>query len=174
MQTFLKIFGILVIIIIVVGLILPNKINVRRSIEINAPISSVHKFTNDLKEWSKWSPWLDQDPSIVSKLGAITQGVGASQSWQGTSGSGSLQFTSSSEKTGIEYDMHFDGDSANYMAGISYQSVGYNTTVTWYMTGEMQPIIIGNYFAQLMDGFIGDSFSQGLEKLKKVAEQDAR
>ena len=175
MQTFLKIFGILAIIIIVVGLILPNNIDVRRSIEINAPISSIHKFTNDLTEWPKWSPWLDQDSSIVSKLGTVTQGVGASQSWQGTSGSGSLQFTSSSDQTGIEYDMQFEGDSTTYVAGITYQSSGYKTktTVTWYMTGEMQPIIIGNYFAQLMDGFIGDSFSQGLEKLKKVAEDDA-
>jgi len=174
MQTFLKIFGVFVLIIIVVGLILPNQVNVQRSIEINAPISSIHKFINDLNEWPKWSPWLDEDPSIVAELGPISQGVGASQNWKGTSGSGSLNFTASSVETGIEYDLQFDGDSTTYVAGLSYQSDGYKTTVTWYMSGEMKPIIIGNYFALLMDGFVGDSFKQGLEKLKAIAEEDAR
>ena len=176
MQTILKLIAALLVIIIVVGLILPNKVDVRRSIEINAPISSIHKFSNDLQEWPKWSPWLDQDPSMLTELGNISQGVGASQSWKGTSGSGSLNFTSSSTESGIEYDMQFDGDSTTYVAGLSYQSNQYKTktTVTWYMSGEMQPIIIGNYFALLMDGFVGDSFMQGLQKLKAVAEEDAR
>ncbi|MCF6193351.1 MAG: SRPBCC family protein, partial [Kangiellaceae bacterium] len=151
MQTFLKVFGILVVIIIV-GLTLSNKVDVRRTIEIDAPISSVHKFTSDLKEWPKWSPWLDEDLSIVTTLGPVTQGVGASQTWKGVSGGGSLQFTSSSTESGIEYDMQFNGDSTVYASGLSYQSDGYKTKtiVGWYMTGEIQPNIIGNYFAQRM------------------------
>ena len=174
MQTFLKIFGFLAAVVIVIGLFLSNKVDVRRSVEINAPASSIHKFTNDLIQWSKWSPWLTQDPTIKTTLGKITQGVGASQSWKGQSGNGELTFIESSPQTGVKYNMQFDGDRTIYLSGLSYQTDGYKTTVTWYMTGEMEPIIIGNYFAQLMDGFVGDSFTQGLEKLKLIAEQDAR
>jgi len=174
MQTFLKIFGALALIFIVTGLVLSNKVDVRRSVEINAPVTSIHKFTDDLKRWPEWSPWLELDPTIATTLGKITQGTGASQSWKGQSGGGKLTFTTSSPSSGVKYEMQFEGDPTLYLSGLSYQSDGYKTTVTWYMTGEMKPIIIGNYFAQLMDGFVGDSFTQGLEKLKLIAEEDAR
>ncbi|MFT6732883.1 MAG: hypothetical protein ACJAS9_001068 [Polaribacter sp.] len=171
MRTFLKVLGTLILLFIVVGLIISNKINVRRSIEIDAPFSVIHTQVNDLNRWSAWSPWLTMDPTIKTTTGDITSGVGAHQSWAGQSGAGQLTFTESSENSGVVYNMSFEGDSTIYQAGVNYQQSGNKTLVTWYMTGEMQPIIIGNYFAQIMDALVGESFSIGLENLKRVSEE---
>ena len=171
MRTFLKFFGVLLLTVVVVGVIIPNKVDVRRSVEIEAPLESIHQYTNDLEKWGLWSPWLAQDPSIKTAYGEITQGVGASQTWTSASGNGTINFTESSLRKGIEYNMTFESDPTLYKAGISYQSKGSTTLVTWYMTGEMKPIIIGNYFSLLMDALVGDSFSLGLDKLKQLAEQ---
>ena len=111
------------------------------------------------------------DPTIKTIIGDTQAGVGAHQSWVGQSGAGQLTFTESSVNTGIVYDMSFEGDSTIYEAGMSYQESGSKTLVTWYMTGEMEPIIIGNYFAQIMDALMGDSFTLGLERLKEVSEK---
>ena len=173
MRTFLKIFGALVVAFILTGLIIPNHIDVRRSIEINAPVHIIHYQINDLNNWPRWSPWLEMDPSVKTSLGDIHSGVGAHQSWSGQSGAGQLTFTNVSEQTGVEYEMSFEGDSTKYLAGLSYSTDGNKTTVTWYMTGDMQPIIIGNYFALLMDALVGDSFVIGLEKLKEVVEKES-
>jgi len=172
MQTFLKIFGIFLLILVVVGIIIPNKVNVRRSIEINASLETIHANTNQLENWPLWSPWVEQDPSIKTILGDIHQGVGASQTWTSASGNGTIKFTESSPRQGIVYEMTFEGDPTLYLAGLSYQINGDKVLVTWYMTGEMKPIIIGNYFSLLMDSLVGDSFALGLEKLKTLSEKE--
>lgn len=172
MKTFLKVIGILIAIVVIVGLFLDNKVNVTREVIIKAQPEYIHQFVNDLNEWPKWTPWLESDPTIKTTTGAITKGVGAKQAWQGESGSGQLTYTQSSPKTGIVYTMTFDGDPTVYTAGMRYEPVSDGTTkVIWFMEGEMKPIIIGNYFAQMMDMFVGSSFQNGLNKLKKVAEE---
>ncbi len=170
MKTFLKIFGSLIVLFIITGLFLDNKVNVTREIEINATTQEIHEYVNDLSKWPLWSPWADLDPTIETAVSSVSTGVGASQSWKGQSGSGSLTFTESSPYKGIVYDLTLDGDPTLYSAGIRYTSNGNTTKVVWFMSGEMQPIIIGNYFAQLMDTFVGDSFANGLQKLKTAVE----
>jgi polyketide cyclase/dehydrase/lipid transport protein len=173
MNTFLKFFGIIMLSVVVVGLIIPNHVDIRRSVEIDAPVTTIHAFTSNLEKWPQWSPWITEDPSIKISLGDIHQGTGASQSWTGASGSGNILFTQSSPEQGVVYDMNFDGDSTLYQAGFSYQEKGQKTIVTWYMTGDMTPIIIGNYFSLMMDGLVGDSFVMGLDKLKELSEDAA-
>ena len=171
MNMVLKVFGIFVLLLIIVGLILPNDVDVRRSVEIQQSKQVIHEYTNNLERWSDWSPWLAADPTIKTTIGEIKSGVGASQSWVGASGSGKLTITESNPENGIVYDMTFDGDPTVYKAGVSYEDQGASIKVTWYMTGKMKPIIIGNYFAQLMDMLVGSSFQQGLELLKQEVEK---
>lgn len=170
MQTFLKIFAGFVVLFVVVGLILDNQVDVKREIEINASPQEIHRYVNNLNEWPKWSPWQELDPTIKTTLGDKSQGIGASQSWKGESGSGSLKITQSTLESGIVYDMSFEGDSTKYVAGMEYEPNGKTTKVIWFMRGKMQPIIIGNYFAQMMDALVGDSFDQGLQNLKQAVE----
>jgi len=172
MKTFLKFFGILLLSFVVVGLIIPSQINIKRSIEIKAPTKAVHAYVNNLEKWSSWSPWMTMDDSIVTTLGDIHQGVGASQTWTSISGNGSIKFTHSSVEKGIVYAMSFEGDPTQYKAGVSYQSLPGSTQVTWYMSGDMKPIVIGSYFALIMDSFIGATFEQGLKNLKAQVEAD--
>ena len=170
MKTILKIFAIVLIPVIIVGLFLDNRVNVTRQIEINASPGAIHRYVADLEQWPKWSPWLDLDPTIKTTIGNLSSGVGASQSWVGQSGAGALTIIYADESDGITYNLTFDGDPVVYLAGMRYTSDGQKTIVTWYMKGEMQPIIVGNYFAQLMDSFVGEDFANGLTKLKKVVE----
>ncbi len=174
MQTFLKIFGVILAIFVVVGLILPNQVEIKRDIEINASTEVIHEYVSNLENWPKWSPWLELDPTIQTNIGDIHQGVGASQSWQGKSGGGNLTFTQSSIEKGVVYKINFEGDPTLYRAGLSYQTKGNKTLVSWTMTGEVKPIIIGNYFALLMDSLVGDSFVSGLEKLKTISENNPK
>lgn len=172
MKTFLKFLGIIVGLFVLVGLFLPNQIDVRRSVVIDAPVAEIHQHLHDLNNWPSWSPWNELDPTIKTTIGDLSSGKGASQSWLGNSGGGNLKITQSSLEQGVIYDLNFDGDSTVYEAGFSYQQEDGKVLVTWFMTGEMQPIIIGNYFALLMDSLVGDSFVSGLNKLKVVVEEN--
>ena len=170
MQKVLKIFAIFIAIVILVGLVLDNEFEVSKEISIKADRHQIHPYINDLNQWPLWSPWQIIDPSVKTTIGNISSGVGAHQSWSGQGGGGKLTFTQSSTD-GITYDLIFEGDTSVFVSSIQYHQQGQYTVVKWDMKGKMKPIIIGNYFAQFMDSLVGDSFSMGLDNLKKIVEE---
>jgi uncharacterized protein YndB with AHSA1/START domain len=170
MQKFLKVFAVLLLLFVVGGLLLDNEFEVKREVVIDAPVEVVHAYVNDLEQWQKWSPWQQLDQTVVTTVGDITQGVGASQTWTDQNGGGSLKLTHASVTEGIQYDLKFAGDDTVFISKMAYDVQGSKTKVSWSMSGKMQPIIIGNYFAQLMDTLVGDSFALGLNNLKQVVE----
>ena len=173
MKIFLRIFGGLVAIFVVVGIYLDNRIEVSREIEIKASPQQIHALVSDLKQWPKWSPWLALDNTIKVQIGEVSKGIGASQTWSGKhSGRGALTLIGSSPTVGISYQLTFDQDPTIYTTEIRYLEMGANTKVTWTMRGKMKPIIIGNYLALMLDMFVGDSFSLGLSQLKKAVENN--
>lgn len=177
MKTWLKRIAIglgsVVAVLVVVGLLLPNEYTVRRSVVIDADAWEIHHFVGDLSKWDAWAPWKEDDPNLVVTLGENTSGMGASQSWVGKDGDGSLRVTASSEGRGIEYDLFFNGGAYKCRSAMRYQPREENTTVIWIMKGEMSTPVIGGYVAATMDSSVGPMFERGLAKLKEVAEHYA-
>jgi len=160
---------ILIVTVAVIGLFLPAKYSVERSIVINAAPEKVHKYVGDLKKWDEWTPWKEEDPSIVVTLGEKTSGAGASQSWVGDSGTGALTITESSPDSGIKYDLLFDGGTYECRGSVMYYRLpDGNTRVTWDMSGDMGKSLTSGYFALLMDTMVGNMFEKGLKNLKKA------
>ena len=93
-----------IVVIAVIGFVLPSTYVVEKEIVIQSDPAAIHVYVDDLTKWPQWGPWHEKDPSIITTLGGITRGVGASQSWTGDSGSGELTFTASNPASGIEYE----------------------------------------------------------------------
>ncbi|NIP29414.1 MAG: hypothetical protein GTO02_03440 [Candidatus Dadabacteria bacterium] len=154
----------------IIGYFLPTEYNVTRSVIIDSTPQEIHKFTGDLSNWDKWSPWIENDPTLKVKIGKNSKGVGASQSWVGEDGSGSLVFTSTNPNKGLEYDLEFNQGQFRSKAGFTYLEKGDQTEVVWSMNGNVDTPIIGGFFARKMDTFVGPDFEKGLKKLKSVVE----
>ena len=165
--------GILILVFVVVGALLPRDYDVSRSIVVKADPARIHALVGDLKRWDEWTPWKENDPTVVTTFGAATTGAGASQSWTSESGPGRLTFTKSDPASGIAYDMVFiDGERDMPAKGvIAYAPADGGTRIEWRMEGVMDMPVIGGYFAALSDSMIGDMFQKGLDKLKVVAEK---
>ena len=58
---------------------------------MKAPAEVIFDNVNDFKSWQYWGPWLELDSTIVASYPEITSGVGASYSWIGKDGSGSMK-----------------------------------------------------------------------------------
>jgi hypothetical protein len=170
MKKFLAVIIGIVVVVLVVGVFLPTEYSVTRSVEINADPEAVHLLVGDLKRWDDWTPWKEEDPTIEVEYGEKTTGVGASQTWAGESGDGSLTFTQCAPDTGIGYDMAFDQGELKSKGSILYRKNNASTTVTWSMNGDMSMPVIGGYFSLMMDNMVGPMFEQGLEKLKEKVE----
>lgn len=172
----LKYIGLIAIAIIVllfsVGFYLSPEFNVEQSVIIQAETDAIHPYVNDLKQWPKWTPWQELEPDTVIRYGNLTQGVGASQSWQGRSGSGRLHITASSPSNGIAYDTFFGDNTVPSISVIEYHRHDYGSTrLVWRMHGEVDMPLIGGVFALMVKSMTNDMYRKGLLKLKTLVEQ---
>ena len=171
MKLVLKALIVVWVVVMVVGLVLPNEYEIRRSITIAAEQDTIHSYTEDLQQWTHWQPWVATDPSVKITLGEISKGSGASQSWTSESGDGALLFTQSNLESGIHYDISFNNGANQAQARLTYTPVSYSETqVEWTMKGQIETPIFGAYLAFFMDSMVGPSFELGLFKLKKLVE----
>jgi len=172
-KTLFTVIFALAVLILVVGILLPSSYTVERSVVIEASPDEVHKYVGDLKKWEEWTPWKEDDPTIVVTYGEETKGVGASQYWVGDSGTGSLTFTKDSPEEGVEYDLTFDGGAYECKSAMKYNPLsGNETKVTWTMAGDMGQSIVGGYLVLMMDSMVGGMFDKGLSNLKNKVEQN--
>ena len=157
-----------VMVFICVGIGFSNNYSATYSFEVKAPIDQVHSYVGDLEKWPLWNPWQLSDETVVIILGDITQGVGASQSWEGKKGEGRLVITKAEATSGIEFDEWVDDKSQKGINKISYEAVNGNTMVTWTISGEEPGFIMGGWHAKMMMMLCPSYFQTGLSALNEV------
>ncbi len=176
MKKTLQIISAVILIIVLFGFLLDDSYYVEEKITINTSREIIHPLVNDLKQWPKWEPWTDMDDTIVTTLGPITEGVGASQKWTSKDGPGALTFTSSSLEKGIAYDLYFGGEDASEktLTTMSYSLESPDNpdqvTVTWTMKGVIGVPVLGPYIRMMVESQTPAMFRNGLKKLKTAAE----
>ena len=167
----LLVFLIVVLVIgAVVGFFLPTNYELERSIRVDASPAEIYALVGDLERWDEWTPRKKGDPTLEVTLGDKTTGVGASQSWNGESGDGTLTFTKADPDSGVAYDMAMNEGKYKSTGAVSWEKDGSGTRVTWSMKGDMAMPVLGGYFALMMDSMVGDMFEDGLSTLKAKAE----
>lgn len=163
-------------ILVIAGLVIPSQYSFSHKTTIAAPPAAVHVWVGDLEKWPQWMPWEQDDPSIITKRGDKTTGVGAAQSWTSKkAGDGEVEFTEWDENTGIAYDMTFitKGKRSPAKASFRYAPAGDGTEVTWSMNGDlasMMPPVMRGLMKPLMSAMVGKNFVRGLASLKEKVE----
>lgn len=170
-----KILGGLIAVIffaLVVGLLLPSKIHVERSIVINAPPSTVFALINDFHKFNLWSPWAKLDPNTQYTFSGPDSGVGAKMEWRSENrdvGNGQHQIMVSKPDQHIQTALDF-GDMGTAFATFDLAATGAGTRVTWGFDRDNGYNMMGRYFGLMMDKMIGPDFERGLANLKTLAE----
>ena len=155
-------------IFVVLGLLLSTQYRVTRFSLFQAKPISIYAILNDLGQWKNWAPWMTNDPGIIITLGEIKTGVGASQSWVGKNGEGSMTITQSSPESGIDFNLSLDDGSYPSKDSIRYSDVSGKTYVTWTVNGHVAIPVVGGYWALLMEPIAGSMLDQGLFRLQEV------
>lgn len=167
------------LVVVVAGILIyaatrPDSFRVQRSISIKAPPEKVFALINDLRDWSKWSPYEKKDPAMKRTFSGASSGKGAVYEWDGNNqvGKGRMEVieTTPPSKILIKLDFikPFEGHNT---AEFTMESKGDSTLVTWAMYGPaaFMTKLIGIFMN--MDAMIGDDFTAGLANLKAVAEK---
>lgn len=142
------------------------KMNVNKSIQINAPINEVYNKLNDFHHWEVWSPWLITDKSARVNVNED----GKYYSWQGERvGEGNMKVIA--EKEGeINYDLHFLKPwKSQADVGFKLTPKGEGTEVTWSMESKIPLFLF--WMKKSMTAFVGMDYERGLRMLKDYVEE---
>ena len=161
----------LIIIVTGVGFFSPSHIRIERSITIQSPAEIIRSQVNDLKCWTKWSPWYRMDTTMTIVYHTITSGVGAGYTWNSNNknvGSGDMTITASS-KDSISTAINFMQNgiaTSNFI----FKKSGTGIKLTWTMESDMGANPIKRIVGLFMDEKVGADFEKGLSNLKAVVE----
>jgi len=175
MKALKKVVSILIVlalVFLIIAWFLPQKVEVKRQIDINAPVRVVFDQVNDLHSWQKWAVWNQIDPNMKITYHHLGIGEGAGYSWESDHeqvGKGTMYIRNSAPYDSILIELSFDGqgeaESPFYFSG-----QGNQTTVSWSFKTDLGMNPIHRWLGLLFDGMIGPDLEKGLENLEVVAE----
>jgi len=168
MNKLLRSSGIVILVLIVIGFILPSKPRVERDVLIDAHAATVFALLNDFAQVSKWSPVLDGDPNAQIDFSGPPRGVDASIYWNGhIIGQGRQTIIESVpyEKIITKFD---SGESGSTTFNLSLEDG--LTRVAWIHESDYGFNLIGRYFALVQGSIVGTEQAEGLSRLKELAE----
>lgn len=159
----------LIVLLLLIGFALPAKLDISKSVSINAAAPAVFEEINNLERWETWQYWNTLDPDMKITYGERKEGTGASYTWTGPKlGDGSLAITESIPDKSIAIEMKFSDNPASGLYTLEREGEGTKLNFNFSNDAGMNPI--GHWINVFMKGEIEKSFDHAGEKIKTIAE----
>lgn len=177
MKKFLKVIGLIVLLLIafvlIAGIFAPKDVHLEKSILINAPRDKVWAHVNTLNGMEQWSPWPAKDPNMKKTYEGTPGAIGSVFKWDGNKevGSGTQTLTKAIQAERVETRLHFlkpfEGNAAAF---IILSDSANATKATWgFDSRSPYPMNVMHLFFS-MDDMMGKDYKNGLSKLKALSE----
>jgi hypothetical protein len=164
--------GVLIPGLFIVSMFLPATVKVVRVRAIPASLSVVFDQVNILRNWEKWSPWLQADPKMKLSYNDKKSGTGAGYQWISRNrkvGKGSVIITASRPYEHITIEMQFMENKVT-KGYFRFEPSRVGTHVTWGIAMEVGRYPAGKIRGLMLDKLIGKDFEKGLENLEKLVK----
>ena len=162
--------GVLVLVVVGGGMLMPSQVNVSRDLVINAPPEKIFPHVANLKAFNKWSPWADMDPDMKVEFSGSEDGLGQVMSWDSAEmGQGSMKVVESTANEKLVTALDF-GRMGTASARFDLTPDACGTKVTWSMTSDLGNNPIARWFGPMIKSDVGETYDKGLAKLRVVAE----
>jgi effector-binding domain-containing protein len=166
-------FGLLALLVLlaIVGLMLPGKMEITRNITIAAPAKNIFEEINDLERWGKWSYWNDlYKDDMQLTYGDKRVGLSAWYSWTGKkSGDGKVTITESIPGSSIKTDLDFM-EHGVAKGWYTFTPKSDSTQLTIGFASDLGPNPISRWFGIIMKPEMNKAFDYNLTHLKALAE----
>lgn len=156
----------------VIGIFLPERAHVERSIVIDAAPTTVFALVDGFRSFDEWSPWLAEDNRARYERSGPDFGVGARLTFSSQSpqiGSGYLEVVGSEPYRAVRVHLDFGSREVAEML-FRVEPVESGAQLTWEVDSVFGRHLISRYFGLLYDSWIGADLESGLVELAKLAE----
>lgn len=155
--------------------LLPNTLEVTRTVSIERPRASVFAMINDLRIAQQWSPYYAKDPQAEFTFSG-PPGAGQTMRWVSSLrdvGQGRISIVNSTLNRGIDSIIEL-GDRATLNSRIELSQTPSGSAVSWRVSAFCAEGWINvpcRYMNQVLSGRIQADLDSGLARLKTLAEQ---
>jgi effector-binding domain-containing protein len=164
-------FAGVLLLLLAIGVFLPSRAHVERSITVDAPPSTVFALVNDLRQVNKWSAWQETDPNAHYSIGGAPRGEGASMTWDGNViGQGRQQIVESIPFSRVVSELEL-GSRGDARSAFDLEALEYGTRVTWSFDAAFGVNLLARFAGLAFESVIGRDFETGLSNLKSMAER---
>ncbi len=174
--------GLLLVIALVLGalfavgtFLLPNSLEVTRTVTVERPRAAVFAMVNDLRIAKEWSPYYARDPDADYTFNG-DPGAGQTMRWVSDVrevGSGRMSIVDSVHNEEVQSILEM-GERATLNADMLLRRVEGGTAVNWTVTAECGEGWINvpcRYMNLILRGVVQKELDSGLARLKTLAEQ---
>lgn len=134
--------GVILLLVLGGGWLLPISWTVDRQVVIAAPPAAVFAYVNSLRRWREWVAWDEREPGLVFEYSGPEAGVGATRRWNSERGRGVMKIMDNQRDRKVEYEMLTHGGAGNQSGVIRLLPEDRGTRVVWRATipGGTSPI----------------------------------
>lgn len=142
------------------------KMQIDKSIHIDAKPEDVYAKVSDFNHWQPWSPWLIMEHGVKVDV----EKGGKYYSWEGDRvGSGNMKITSEKENESVDYDLTFLKPwKSHAKVGFKIKADGNGSKVNWTMESSLPFFMF--WMKKMMTAFVGMDYERGLKMLKDYVE----
>ena len=162
----------LLVLFFVVGFLLPKDLRVERSTEIDASPQAVFAMVGDFRQFNRWQPWAQIDPTTRYEYEGPPMGAGSRMTWYSDHpevGNGMQEIIVSTPYSRISMNLDFGGQGTAVADYLIDETDG-GSVLTWTLETNMGGNPLMGYVALAMGNMIGASYEQGLANLKEILE----
>lgn len=169
-QRVLLVLSVFVILIAGIGLFIPSKFQVSRSVSIQAPAANIYPLISNFKSgWTLWNTFDDSDPNIQYAYEGPEIGAGSVQSWKSKKmGDGRMTMTQADPEKGVEIVLEMG--TFKLSGDLSMEKQGNLTKLTWTDYCDLGKNPFKKVMKPVISMMIGKAFDSSLENIKKLAE----
>ena len=171
---FLIALGIVAVLALVIGVVLPSHRHISESVETNRKMTIVYDTVNNLRRFKDWNPLVLRDPKIQLNVSGAESGVGARldyASQEGHIGKGSWQITESvpNEKVVIQVEDERRGDDKTVQFLLEPTGKNNrNVKITQTYDVDYGWNLLGRYAGLYVSRHVGDDVKLGLSRLTNM------
>lgn len=166
LSNFLKAVGAVLMLLVLVAYMLPDRHLVERQRVIARPAEQIWPLLAQPRQWQRWSPWHGRDPEMAQTFQGPESGAGSEWSWASTSlGRGRLRFDSAQMPVRLTYSVLFPDGGSTVTGEFRLEPAAGGTRViwTWEALSGSNPLL--RWYSWLQERCVGQDFDAGLERL---------
>ena len=168
---FLIALGIVAVLALAVGLVLPSHRHISESVETNRKMTIVYDTVNNLRRFKDWNPLVLRDPAMQLTLSGPDAGVGARLDYVSKDenlGKGSWEITESVPRKKVSYKIETPERGTNKRTSYSFEPTGRNNRnveITQTYDIDYGWDLFGRYAGLYVSRNVGDDMKLGLSRL---------